>query len=252
MKLSTSWLIVSMLVFQPVRAVEQLQYEIVASYPHDPKAWTQGLFYNNGTLYESTGLYGQSSLRRVDLKTGRVLQNEALSDRYFAEGITLFKDKLYQLTWLANTGFIYNPKSFERIGSFKYFGEGWGLTHDSSHLILSDGTSVIRFIDPETMMTVRRINVRMDEEAMIDLNELEYIEGYIYANVWHENMILKIDPANGQVVGLLDLSELWPERPKDEGAVLNGIAYNAEKDVFYITGKFWAKLFEIRLKESTK
>lgn len=231
----------------PVRAVERLQYETVASYPHDSKAWTQGLFYEGGILYESTGLYEESTLRRVDLKTGEVLQQHSLDDAYFAEGMTIFQGKLYQLTWLAKKGFIYDPESFEQIGTFEYPGEGWGLTHDSSHLIMSDGSAKIYFMDPETMKTVRSITVRLRGKMVGNLNELEFIDGFIYANIWYQNIIAKIDPTTGQIVGFLDLSTLWPKRPRSEGAVLNGIAYNKDKGVFYITGKFWGQLFEIKL-----
>ncbi len=230
-------------------AVEKLQYEVIASYPHDPEAWTQGLYYEDGVLYESTGIYEKSTLRRVDLKTGRVLQKHSLSDHYFAEGITLFEGKLYQLTWLSKKGFIYDPKSFEQIRTFQYPGEGWGLTHDSLHLIMSDGSAKIYFMDPETMETERSITVRFRSRVVPELNELEYVGGYIYANVWYQNIILKIDPANGDTVGYLDLSSLYTMRPRAEGAVLNGIAYNEDEDVFFITGKLWSKLFEIKLSE---
>lgn len=247
MKTTISYLILLVVTFHSLSAVEKLKHEVVASYPHDPKAWTQGLYYEDGTLYESTGIYEESTLRRVDLKTGRVLQKHSLSDHYFAEGMTLFKGKLYQLTWLSKKGFIYDPESFEQISTFEYPGEGWGLTHDSEHLIMSDGSAKLYFMDPETMKTVRSITVRFGERVVPELNELEYVNGYIYANIWYQNIIIKIDPSDGDVTGYLELSKLWPERPKDIDAVLNGIAYNKEKDVFYMTGKFWSKLFEIRL-----
>lgn len=249
MKTTFSYLILLAVIFHSLGAVEKLSYQVVASYPHDPKAWTQGLYYEGGILYESTGIYGDSTLRRVDLKTGLVLQKHSLRDHYFAEGMTLFNGKLYQLTWLTKKGFIYDPKSFEQISTFEYPGEGWGLTHDSEHLIMSDGTAKLYFMDPETMNTVRSITVRFGDRVVPELNELEYIGGYIYANVWYQNIILKIDPANGDTVGYLDFSTLYPKRPRSEVAVLNGIAYNEEKDVFYITGKFWAKLFEIKIPE---
>lgn len=249
MKTTFTYLVLLGVLLHSLGAVEKLKHEVVASYPHDPKAWTQGLYYEDGTLYESTGIYEESTLRRVDLKTGRVLQKHSLDDRYFAEGMTLFKGKLYQLTWLSKKGFIYDPKSFEQIGTFEYPGEGWGLTHDSERLIMSDGSSKIYFLDPESMKTIRSITVRFGNRVVSELNELEYVNGYIYANIWYQNIIIKIDPADGDVVGYLELSKLWPGRPKNIDAVLNGIAYNKEEDVFYITGKFWSKLFEIKLAE---
>lgn len=249
MKTAFTYLVLLGVLLHSIGAVEKLKYEVVASYPHDPKAWTQGLYYDDGTLYESTGIYEESTLRRVDLKTGRVLRKHSLDDRYFAEGMTLFKGKLYQLTWLSKKGFIYDPKSFEQIGTFEYPGEGWGLTHDAERLIMSDGSSKIYFMDPESMKTVRSITVRFGNRVVSELNELEYVNGYIYANIWYQNIIIKIDPADGDVVGYLELSTLWPGRPKNIDAVLNGIAYNKEEEVFYITGKFWSKLFEIKLAE---
>lgn len=249
MKSTFLYSILLVVLFHSLGAVERLQHEVVASYPHDSNAWTQGLFYENGTLYESTGLYEKSTLRRVDLKTGRVLQKHSLGDEYFAEGMTVLQGKLYQLTWLSKKGFIYDPESFEQIGTFEYPGEGWGLTHDNSHLIMSDGSAKIYFMDPETMETVRSITVRLRGKKVNYLNELEFIDGFIFANVWYQNIIAKIDPETGEIVGFLDLSTLWPERPKNQDAVLNGIAYNADKGVYYVTGKFWAKLFEIKLSD---
>lgn len=249
MKTTFLYFILLAVLLHSLAAVEKLQYKVVASYPHDPKAWTQGLYYEGGTLYESTGIYEESTLRRVDLKTGRVLQKHSLSDHYFAEGMTLFKGKLYQLTWLSKKGFIYDPESFEQISTFEYPGEGWGLTHDSEHLIMSDGSAKLYFMDPGTMKTVRSITVRFGERVVPELNELEYVNGYIYANIWYQNIIIKIDPADGAVVGYLELSTLWPGRPKNRDAVLNGIAYSKEEGVFYLTGKFWSKLFEIKLAE---
>lgn len=228
-------------------SVESLQYEIVDVYPHDSNAFTQGLYYEEGTLYESTGVYKESTLRRVDLKTGKVLQKRELADRYFGEGLTRFKGKLYQLTWLSNRGFIYDAESFERLGSFRYKGEGWGLTHNATHLIMSDGSAQIRFLDPENLKEVRRILVKLGNNPIVDLNELEYVDGYIYANIWFQDMIVKIDPRSGQVVGILDLSELWPGKPTTEGAVLNGIAYIEEEKTFLVTGKLWGKLFAIKV-----
>lgn len=230
-------------------AVEKLSYEVIASYTHDSKAWTQGLFYEDGKLYESTGLYEESTLRRVDLKTGKVLQKHVLDGKYFAEGMTIFQGKLYQLTWRAGIGFIYDSESFIQSGEFHYTGEGWGLTHNASQLIMSDGSDTIRFIDPETLKTVRRIAVKLGSKQVKNLNELEFVDGYIYANIWYQNAIVKIDPATGQIVGVLDLSKLTLARSRSEGAVLNGIAYNHVDKVFYVTGKLWEELFVIKLPE---
>ncbi|MFP4260886.1 MAG: glutaminyl-peptide cyclotransferase [Opitutales bacterium] len=230
-----------------LRAAEPIGYEVVASHPHDEQAWTQGLFYEDGQLFESTGLYGESTLRRVDLESGRVLKKHALSDAYFGEGLTLFQGRLYQLTWQAGKGFIYDPETFEKTGEFNYTGEGWGLTHDEAHLILSDGTATIRFLDPETFEVVRRINVTLGSRSVRHLNELEYIDGFIYANVWYQDVIVKIDPETGAIAGLLNLKDLWPERPTEDGAVLNGIAYDPGQKRLFITGKFWSRLFVIRL-----
>jgi glutamine cyclotransferase len=228
-------------------AAEPIRYEVVTSHPHDERAWTQGLFYQNGHLFESTGLYGESTLRRVDLESGRVLKKQALSDAYFGEGLTLFQGQLYQLTWQAGKGFIYDPETFEKTGDFNYAGEGWGLTHDKAHLILSDGTATIRFLDPATFEVVRRISVTLGSRPVRHLNELEYIDGFIYANVWYQDVIVKINPQSGAIVGLLNLKDLWPERPTEDGAVLNGIAYDPGQKRLFITGKFWSKLFVIRL-----
>ena len=234
----------------PLTAVEQIGYEVLATYPHDANAWTQGLFYEDGKLFESTGLYGESTLRQVDLISGAILKKLALPDAYFAEGATVFRGKLYQLTWQAGKGFIYNPEDFEKIGDFEYPGEGWGLTHDETHLILSDGTASIRFLDPENFEVARQITATLQSRPVRHLNELEYVDGFIYANVWYQDVIVKIDPATGAIVGLLNLADLWPERPLEDGAVLNGIAYDPGERVFLVTGKFWSKLFAIRLTEN--
>ena len=234
----------------PLAAVEPIGYEVIATYPHDADAWTQGLYYEGGKLFESTGLRGESTLRQVDLQTGTVLKKLALEDAYFGEGATLFRGQLYQLTWQAGKGFIYDPDGFEKTGEFEYTGEGWGLTHDETHLILSDGTATIRFLDPETFEVTRQIKVTLQSRPVRHLNELEYVDGFIYANVWYQNVIVKIDPATGAIVGLLNLADLWPDRPTEEGAVLNGIAYDPEQHVFLVTGKLWSKLFAIRLTEN--
>jgi len=225
-------------------------YEIVNSYPHDPSAYTQGLVYRDGLLFESTGLYGQSSLRRVELTTGKVLKKVSLSGESFAEGITLFKGRIFQLTWVEHKGFIYEPDGFRLVGGFDYGGEGWGLTNDGRSLIMSDGTSDIRFINPDSFKTERTISVTLDGRRVSAVNELENIKGEIYANVWQTNYILRIDPNSGRVLGLIDLTGLLPEKTADPANdVLNGIAYDEKTDRIFVTGKRWPKLFHIRLKK---
>lgn len=225
-------------------------YEVINAYPHDPGAFTQGLVFNQGLLYESTGLNGASSLRRVELETGKVLMKIDVPAVFFAEGLALFNDRLYQLTWQTQQGFVYDLDSFNMIRGFSYTGEGWGLTHDSHSLILSDGTNQIRFLNPDTFEVQRVIAVQDNGRDITQLNELEYIKGEIYANIWQTDRIARIDPQSGRVTAWINLSGLLsPEdraRPVD---VLNGIAYDAASDRLFVTGKLWPKLFEIRLKQ---
>jgi glutamine cyclotransferase len=225
-------------------------YEVVNKWPHDPQAFTQGLIFNEGVLLESTGQEGRSSLRRVELKTGKVLKKIDVPRQYFAEGLTLLGGKIYQLTWQHKKGFIYDPETFQQVGEFKYDGEGWGLTNDGESLILSDGTNQIRFIDPKTFEVRRTINVHEGGQPLREINELEYLKGEIYANVWHKNWIARINPQTGDIVGWVDLKGLLaPGEVSDEEAVLNGIAYDEAGDRLFVTGKLWPRLFEIRLKE---
>jgi len=224
----------------------QYSYEIVNVYPHDPEAFTEGLVFDDGVLYEGTGLYGQSTLRRVELKTGRVLQIYALPNDVFGEGVTIFGDEIIQLTWLQHRGFVYDRQTFEPLKEFSYATEGWGLTNNGSCLIMSDGTANLYFLDPETYEVVGQVEVR-DGSPVTGLNELEYIRGYVYANVWHERLIAKIDPKTGNVRGWIDLSKIIDYDKLDSESVLNGIAYNAKDDLIYVTGKRWPQLFEIRL-----
>lgn len=224
-------------------------YEIVNVWPHDPEAFTQGLVFLNDRLLESTGLNGQSTLRRVDLATGRILQQVKLPSEYFAEGMTVLNGKIYQLTWKNQKGFVYNLETFEREREFSYPGEGWGLTTDGRSLILSDGTHQLRFIDPVTFKVTRTVPVLNQGQPVRMLNELEYIKGELFANVWQSQTIVRIDPATGKVVGTIDFFGLLP--PEDRHAdtdVLNGIAYDATRDRLFVTGKNWPKLFEVRLK----
>lgn len=223
-------------------------YRVVHSYPHDPRAYTQGLIYLDGHLYESTGLNGRSSLRMVDLETGRVQQEIPVPGKYFAEGLTNWGSTLVQLTWLSHTAFVYDRFSFRLLRTLHYDGEGWGLTQDGAHLILSDGSATLRFLDPETFRVVRRIVVKDRGAPVTQLNELEYVRGEIYANVWHTDRIARISPATGNVIGWIDLSGLLPaDQHPDPEAVLNGIAYDAAQNRLFVTGKLWPRLFEIKV-----
>lgn len=235
----------------PAAAVPVYGYDVVKAYPHDAAAFTQGLIFMDGELLESTGGYeGKSSLRRVELETGKVLQKVEVPRFYFAEGLTVFGGKAYQLTWEGEKGFVYDPKTFKKLGEFEYEGEGWGLTHDSDSLILSDGSHKIRFIDPNTFQVKRTISVFDNGRPLSQLNELEYVKGEIFANVWHQDRVARIDPQTGTIKGWVDLAGLLrPGEVKDPEAVLNGIAYDEAGDRLFVTGKLWPKLFEVRLKQ---
>ena len=231
-----------------LRSVPTYTFTIVNTYTHDRDAFTQGLAFVNGTLYEGTGLYGKSSLRRVDLKTGNVLQVYKLSDEYFGEGITVFRDTIIQLTWKSNKGFVYDKNRFEVLRDFTYETEGWGITHDEKHLIMSDGTSTLYFLDAETFKVTGHIQVYDKDKPVGNLNELEYIDGQIYANVWRTDSIAMIDPDSGHVTGWIDLSGILS--PQIDGMsvdVLNGIAYDATNGRLFVTGKLWPWLYEIEL-----
>lgn len=223
-------------------------YTVVNAYLHDRLAFTQGLVFNNGFLYEGTGVPGRSQVRRVDLLTGSILQSADLPSPYWGEGITIYGTKLIQLTWLHNTGFVYDQFTFAQLQSFSYPTEGWGITHDGKNLIMSDGTATLHFLDPVTFAQVSSIDVYDQNGPVSRLNELEYIKGEIYANVWLTDRIVRISPATGQVVGWIDLTGLLTPAdlvyPVD---VLNGIAYDAKNDRLFVTGKYWPKLFEITL-----
>jgi glutaminyl-peptide cyclotransferase len=225
-------------------------YRIVTKYPHDRAAFTQGLVYRSGVLYEGTGLYGQSTLRRVDLRTGDVRDTVTLGSDYFGEGIAVLKDRIYQLTWREQTGFIYDRETFALLDRFSYTTEGWGLTTDGTRLIASNGTDRITFHDPGTFAALGSIAVRADGEPVQRLNELEYVNGEIWANVFLTDRIARIDGTTGAVRGWIDLSGLLSENDRaglDVG-VLNGIAYDAAKNRVFVTGKNWPKLFEIKLR----
>jgi glutamine cyclotransferase len=223
-------------------------YEVLHVYPHDPEAFTQGLLYVDGHLYESTGRNGQSSLRMVDLTTGRVLQKYDLPAEYFGEGLTDWDSDLIQLTWTTGKAFIYDRFSFSMRRTMRYKGEGWGLTRDEKNLILSDGSSILRFLDPQSFREVRRLLVTDGDKPVKNLNELEYVRGEIYANIWEIDRIARISSRTGKVIAWIDLSGLIDKRRlTDPDAVLNGIAYDAKADRLFVTGKLWPNLFEIRI-----
>jgi glutaminyl-peptide cyclotransferase len=225
-----------------------MTYEVVRAYPHDPGAFTQGLIYHEGFLYESTGLYGASSLRKVALETGDVLLQVDLPPDYFGEGLTLWEDTLLQLTWLEETGFIYNLEDFSELGRFSYATEGWGLTHDGTHLIMSDGSATLYFLDPEDFQVINSVSVTYQGERVESLNELEYIHGEVFANIWLTDDIVRIDPETGMVMGWIDLQGILPDELRTPTTdVLNGIAYDHEGQRLFVTGKHWPMLYEIRL-----
>jgi glutaminyl-peptide cyclotransferase len=220
-------------------------FKVVAAYPHDPGAFTQGLVVENGTLYEGTGQYGASSIRRVDLKSGRVEKIHAIDNEYFGEGIAILGNKLYELTWKNQLAFVYDLDTFNIVQTFRYPTEGWGLTHDEQHLILSDGSATLRFLDPATFKTVREIDVHDGDQPVAKLNELEYVEGEIWSNIWYDDRIARISPADGRVLGWIDLAGLYPHSARRGDDVLNGIAYDATARRIFVTGKNWPQLFEI-------
>jgi glutaminyl-peptide cyclotransferase len=243
-------------------------YEIVNTFKHDPKAFTQGLVYENGFLYESTGQTGESTLRKVELESGKVLQKHDVDDDIFAEGMTILNGKIYQITWQDGVSFVYDLADLKPLQELKYNGEGWGLTNDGANLIMSDGTHILKFLDPQTFKTVRALPVFQETgKPLYLLNELEYVKGEIWANIWHSeekttgttqgqlpnigkpNYIARINPESGRVVGWIDLANISPEDSgKDGENTLNGIAYDAAGDRIFVTGKNWKRLFEIKLK----
>ncbi len=227
--------------------VQNFSYDVISTYPHDPAAFTQGLVYHQGVLYESTGLNGQSSLRQVELETGKVMKRVNVPSAHFAEGLALFNNRLYQLTWQTQTTFVYDPDSFAQLRTFNYSGEGWGLTHNGQSLSMSNGSNQIRFLDPETFQVQRTISVTENDRAVSMLNELEFIKGEIYANIWLTDRIARIDPASGRVSGWVNLAGLLTPEERNRADVLNGIAYDEANDRLFVTGKNWPKLFQIKL-----
>ncbi len=237
----------SLLVELPV----QLKLSLMAVHPHDPAAFTQGLEFHDGQLLESTGHYGRSTLRRVEIATGGVLQKHDLARQYFGEGVTLFGDKIYQLTWQEKTCFVYDREAFRQEKTFTYPGEGWGLTNDGTQLIMSDGSSRIRFLNPDTFQLVRTIEVRDGNKRVTQINELEFIRGEIWANMLGSKYIVRINPKDGRVIGWVNCTNFTPKgiSPNDPENVLNGIAFDAENNRLYITGKHWPVLYELQLGE---
>ena len=219
-------------------------YKVINTYPHDNEAFTQGLVFEGGYLYEGTGQYGSSTLRKVELETGKVVQIYKLPPHFFGEGITIYKNHIIQLTWQSQIGFVYDIKSFSLLQKFRYPTEGWGITHDGKHLIMSDGTATLYFLNPETFETTGTLQVRDANGPVKHLNELEYVQGEIYANVWKKNHIARISPHTGEVIGWIDLVGLckW-------NGVLNGIAYDIVHGRLFVTGKRWPYIYEIKLIE---
>jgi glutaminyl-peptide cyclotransferase len=225
------------------------RYAITHVYPHDLHAFTQGLEYRDGVLFEGTGLNGESTVRKVEIATGRVLQRTSISADYFGEGITTWGQTILQLTWQSQIGFIYDRATFKQLRTFRYTGEGWGLTHNARQLIMSDGSASLRFLDPGSLTETHRLLVTDAGTTVRDLNELEWVGGEIYANVWQTNFIARVSPASGRVVGWIDLSGLLSPAEERGGAdVLNGIAYDSARRRLFVTGKLWPKLFEIEVR----
>ena len=231
---------------------QQLGWKVVGVYPHDPKAFTQGLQWYDGGFYEGTGLEGQSQLRRVEFPSGRVIEKRDLPKEVFGEGITVAGDKIYQLTWQTHIGYVYDRASFKLLKQFTYPDEGWGLTYDGQNLIQSDGSDLLIFLDPQTLAPLRQLPVTKNGKPLKNLNELEWINGEIWANIWQSDEIVRINPTSGQVVSYFDFSNLLPDKMRTGNEdVLNGIAYDADKKRLFLTGKQWPKLFEIKIIDGT-
>jgi glutamine cyclotransferase len=237
----------SVTVAQPA-AIPVLSATVVKSFPHDPRAFTQGLEFFDGYFYESTGRQRQSTLRKVVIETGKVVQSARLPDQSFGEGLTIFHGKIYQLTWLDKTGFIYDLRTFKKLGQFPYSTEGWGLTHDDVSLILSDGTNRLQYIDPNTCQVTKTLEVFAGSTAVTNLNELEFMRGEIWANIWHSDRIARIDPKSGQVTAWIDLTAISERDTHEQEDVLNGIAWDPGRQRLFVTGKNWSKVFEIVVK----
>jgi glutaminyl-peptide cyclotransferase len=224
------------------------RYQVVHVYPHDPQAFTQGIAFADGVLYEGTGLNGRSTVRTVKLENGEVLKVHKVAEQYFGEGIAVWRDRIFELTWRSGTGFIYDRNTLERVGTFTYAGEGWGLTHDGARLIMSDGSAFLRFLDPDTQRETGRVQVRDGGVPVEHLNELEFVKGEVLANVWQTERVVRIDPKTGRVLGWIDFAGLLSPGDAARGVdVMNGIAYDAANDRLFVTGKLWPRLFEVRI-----
>ncbi len=228
-------------------ATVNYSYRVAATYPHDPRAFTQGLFYLNNRLYESTGQVGESTIRQVSIENGRVLRSVPIPPHQFGEGIVNWNGQIISLTWQGGTGYRWDLATLRRLGEWRYEGEGWGLTQNGTHIIMSDGSSALRFLDPVTLAERRRITVTRDGAEVTQLNELEWVNGEIFANVWQTPLIVRIDPASGRVTGVIDLTPIAAQNGDNSDRVLNGIAYDAQRDRLFVTGKYWPRLYEIDL-----
>lgn len=222
-------------------------FRIVNTYPHDPRAFTQGLFWLDGHLYESTGQIGESTIRRVELETGRVLQSVDIPPGLFGEGIVNWGDQIINITWQSGIGYRWDRRTLRRLGDWSYPGEGWGLTQNGRDIIMSDGTAELRFLDPETLQERRRLTVTYQGQPLTQLNELEWVDGEIFANVWQQPAIVRIDPASGRVTAIVDLTALARQNAGPRDDVLNGIAWDAERRRLFVTGKYWSRLYEIEI-----
>lgn len=237
------------LMSEAARPPTVFEYTVVNTFPHDREAFTQGLIVRDGVLFESTGLNGRSSLRKVELVTGKVLQKQDVDQKYFAEGLTALGNQLIQITWQSQTGFVYDLGSFKQQRIFAYTGEGWGITHDGKRLVMSDGSANLRFLDPKTFAETGHVEVTYQGKPLSQLNELEFVKGQVFANVWGTPHVVIIDPLSGRVTGQIDFSQLLSAADRTPAVdVLNGIAYDARHDRLFVTGKLWPKLFEVRLK----
>jgi len=228
-------------------AVPEYTYQVVRTFPHDPSSFTQGLEFRDGVLYESTGLNGQSKLRKVKMETAEVLQQRVVGDEFFAEGITVLRNQIFQLTYTTQTGFVYDKATFKPLRQFRYTGEGWGLTNDGTRVYMSDGSADIRVWEGDQLRETRRIRVKDNGRDVRNLNELEWVKGEIYANIWQTDRIARISPLDGRVIGWIDLSGLLPAGERAVTDVLNGIAYDPAKDRLFVTGKLWPRIYEIKL-----
>jgi len=239
---------VLLLIGATTSARADIAWEVVKTLPHDPKAFTQGLFIADGLLYESTGLVGQSELRILSLADAKLLRRQPIRADLFGEGITAWGDRIVSITWQTGEGFVWRRKDLKQVDTFVYPGEGWGITSDGKALIMSDGSAALRFLDPETRKELRRVEVTFGGEPVRSLNELEYVDGAVYANIWYSPLIAKIDPATGKVLDWINLAPLVAQNiGADPGAVLNGIAWDAKAKLLYVTGKNWPRLYALRL-----